>query len=130
MIETGSAFISLYNDRIMEVKVRKNMHIELPEAAENDAVVAQLNPTGERALLLQIQGIFTISPEVLEKGASEASSKLFCAMAILIDKSSPGLIGQFYIKVNKPSRPTRMFTDRAEAIAWLEEQYLLNKKRA
>lgn len=123
-----AGFISLVEEMIVEVKVREDMHIDLARSDENDVIVQGLNPKGQFPMLLMIQGIFTIAPAVLEKGASENS--LYPAMAIVVDESSPRLISNFYIKVNKPVKPTKMFTSREEAIAWLKEQYLLNKNPA
>lgn len=128
MIETRSAFISLVEEMIVEVKTKEDMHIDLAESNENDVIVQRLNPDGQFPMLLTIQGIFTIAPAVLEKGAS--ANGLYSAMAIVVDESSPRLMGNFYIKVNKPVKPTKMFTSREEAIAWLKEQFVLSNKPA
>jgi hypothetical protein len=42
------------------------------------------------------------------------------ADAFMINSIAMKLISNFYLKFNKPERPTRMFTDEKEAIAWLK----------
>jgi hypothetical protein len=42
------------------------------------------------------------------------------ADAFIINSMAMKLISNFYLKVNKPERPTRMFTDEKEAIKWLK----------
>ena len=42
------------------------------------------------------------------------------ADAFIIGSAGMKLIANFYLKVNKPQRPTRMFTNEKEAIKWLK----------
>lgn len=42
------------------------------------------------------------------------------ADAFLINSAAMKLIANFYLKINKPERPTRMFNSKKEAIAWLK----------
>lgn len=43
------------------------------------------------------------------------------ASAILVSSPMVKMAANFYIKVNKPKNPTRMFTDRNEAVEWLKQ---------
>jgi hypothetical protein len=42
------------------------------------------------------------------------------ADAFIINSVAMKLIANFYLKINKPERPTRMFTNEKEAIRWLK----------
>ncbi len=42
------------------------------------------------------------------------------ADAFMINSTAMSLISNFYLRLNKPERPTRMFSDEAEAIKWLK----------
>lgn len=42
------------------------------------------------------------------------------ADAFMINSPAMKLIANFYLKINKPERPTKMFTDENEAINWLK----------
>ncbi|MBA3682089.1 MAG: hypothetical protein H0W73_13170 [Bacteroidetes bacterium] len=42
------------------------------------------------------------------------------ADAFMINSIAMQLIANFYLKINKPVRPTKMFTDENEAIKWLK----------
>jgi hypothetical protein len=42
------------------------------------------------------------------------------AEAFMIGSTGLKLIANFYLKINKPERPTRMFTDEEEAVTWLK----------
>ncbi len=41
------------------------------------------------------------------------------AEAFMIQSTAMKLIANFYLKINRPKRPTRMFTNEDEAVAWL-----------
>jgi hypothetical protein len=41
------------------------------------------------------------------------------AEAFMMDSTAIKLIANFYLKVNKPERPTKLFTNENEAIKWL-----------
>lgn len=42
------------------------------------------------------------------------------ADAFIINSTAMQLIANFYLKINKPERPTKMFTNESEAIKWLK----------
>lgn len=43
------------------------------------------------------------------------------AGAILIESQLQKVLGNFFLHINKPSVPARLFTDREKALAWLED---------
>jgi hypothetical protein len=42
------------------------------------------------------------------------------AEAFIINSTAMRIIANFYLKINKPQRPTKMFTHEEEAIKWLK----------
>lgn len=43
------------------------------------------------------------------------------AVALIVDTPLSRILGNFYLSVNKPIAPTRLFDDEAAAVAWLLE---------
>jgi hypothetical protein len=56
--------------------------------------------------------------------ASEDGCKGVIAAAIIIDSPIGRIIGNFFIKISKPLRPTKIFTNENEAKKWLTK-YLI-----
>ncbi|MDX5419622.1 MAG: hypothetical protein LPK09_10435 [Hymenobacteraceae bacterium] len=43
------------------------------------------------------------------------------ANALLVNSSAFKMMANFYVMVNKPQNPTRLFTDKKSALEWLEQ---------
>jgi hypothetical protein len=48
-----------------------------------------------------------------------------CADAFVIAATSQAILGNFYLKISKPERPTKFFNREADALEWLK-QFMLN----
>jgi hypothetical protein len=46
--------------------------------------------------------------------------EIVSATALLVDNMANNLVTKFFVKVNKPSIPTKTFKDEKEAIEWLK----------
>ncbi len=46
----------------------------------------------------------------------------YSAIAILVNNPLTRMLANFFIGINKPPKPTRLFDDREKAIQWLVEQ--------
>ena len=60
-----------------------------------------------------------------DKGArdymADKGNDLVSASAILVDSFVMKTIANFFITVNRPKKPTRLFTDYRKALEWLDE---------
>lgn len=97
--------------------------VELDEAVARAVVAAgvelcgDLVPTPVLALLDQIKG-FTRGAREFFADSDEnraASSKV----ALVVSSPIAKVIANFFMKLNKPRVPTRLFTDQAKAVEWL-----------
>lgn len=52
---------------------------------------------------------------------ADEGNDLVLASAILVTSPMLRMMANFFISVNKPKNPTRMFTDIASALEWLEQ---------
>ncbi len=53
--------------------------------------------------------------------ATEESSSLMTSLAVLTDSNLGKVIVNFYLQISKPKFPTKLFTDREEALTWLKK---------
>lgn len=65
---------------------------------------------------------FTMTKEARELSADAEFADNTRAVAFYTKSLSLALLGDMYVKMNKPAVPTRIFTDREKARLWLEQQ--------
>lgn len=51
--------------------------------------------------------------------ASEIGCEGISATAVIVNSPVGSIIGNFYIRINKPVRPVKLFTDKIKAKKWL-----------
>lgn len=61
----------------------------------------------------------SVSREVRDWGITETANKFTLSSAVVCNLLAHRIIGNFIIRVQKPPRPTRMFTNFPDAIEWL-----------
>ena len=71
--------------------------------------------------LMDIRKARGISREARYMFASAEAAQIFARTALLIGSPLSRVLGNFFLGLNKPQMPTRLFTDEAEALAWLRE---------
>lgn len=112
----------LYDNDIMNVIFHDNCYIDLRDIKET--MVWMNEELRGRMFVNLMEGAYNsdLAPEVREFGASGKENKFTIADAIVISSQAHDLVSNFYVKFNKPVKPTKIFTDRNKAIEWLLEE--------
>ncbi|MDO9184636.1 MAG: hypothetical protein Q7W13_01395 [Bacteroidia bacterium] len=72
-------------------------------------------------ILSNIKAVKSSTKSARDFLASEEGCKGVVAAAVLIDSPISSMIGNFFIRVSKPLRPTKIFTNETEAKKWLAQ---------
>jgi hypothetical protein len=85
------------------------------------AVVYRLEATNfiPYPMVIDIKSIKSITKPSRDFLASEKGSEGIIAAAFLINSSLGKILGNFFIQINKPLRPTKIFTNEIKAKKWL-----------
>ena len=70
-------------------------------------------------VLIDMTSVTQISKEARDYFANERTASIQRATALLIGSPVSRVIGNFFMGLNKPVSPTRLFTDPRRAIQWL-----------
>lgn len=108
-----------FEDDVLIATYKKGRRITLEVA--RDIVRERLAFTEGRAVkvLLIDRGVSSFDKAARDYLASPEGSNLITAAAILCESSATAVIGNFFVKVNKPPIPVRLFTNRERAMGWL-----------
>ncbi len=118
-LETRTAWIWLGGDGIVRELDRPGSAQTLVDAQENVAANAQAALGRRRPLLVDMSAIESISREARVYYAGAEAATVLSAVALLVRSPLSRAIGNFFLGLNRPAVPTRLFSAEAEALAWL-----------
>lgn len=105
----------------MHVAVQAGLDVGRTEAEESIRAVATLSEGVRRPVAIDFRGLRSMNREARRYYAGPKTAEAVCAAALIISSPLTRAIGNFFMGLNKPLSPTRMFTDKTAAIEWLRE---------
>jgi len=72
-------------------------------------------------ILADARHVSSITKEARDYFASTEGTGLMLASALLLDSVLNRFLGNFFLQINKPKIPLKLFTDENEALKWLEQ---------
>src|SRR5262245_50769747 len=120
-LETTTAQVALSEHGILIVRIREGAQQRPADARANLAATVEAAAGKRRPLLVDISRSPPLDAETRHLYSGETLVATFTALAMVVDTSPLGrMMGNVYLRVARPGIPTRLFTDEASAIAWLQ----------
>ena len=94
----------------------------LAEARENNAAFAEIVGGRPRRTLIDMRVVRGLDPGVLDVYADPAAVQGCSAAALLVATTVGRALGGRFVDLRRAMIPLRLFTDEAEAVAWLTTQ--------
>jgi hypothetical protein len=118
--DLGYCSVTLRPDGIIHTHFYGEMEIDVDHVREINTVCGEMTQ-GKRVPMLIDGDQLTIPSEEARNYVAEKDSNPYSLAEAFIVKSLPQkLIANFFMRFNKPGRPTRMFTNVDEALNWLK----------
>lgn len=114
-------FTWMGDDGIARTKVKKGSEVKLEHAQENSVVVNGFYVDRKFPLLVDARGIKSITRDARNFFTTNGRETNTLAFGIVIDSSVSKVVGNFFLGINKPALPTRLFSDDRSAIEWLKQ---------
>ncbi|MCP5500297.1 MAG: hypothetical protein H7A25_10370 [Leptospiraceae bacterium] len=122
-VETRTAYIHILENGIVKSITRSGAEQTLQDAIENMEATFKLVPDRKLLLLVDLSGLKSQTAEARTYYSSdEEINKKVIAVAICSNTRIGNLISNFYLKINKPIIPFRLFSNETKAIDWLLKQ--------
>jgi hypothetical protein len=122
MSSTDSIFETSFDPRGFIIsRVAPLAEINLEHAKVNSAKVRELSGDQAYPILVDMRNIRSISKEARDHFAMRGRKPGVVAIAMLVSSPLSRIIGNFFLGLNQPVVPTRMFTERTSAEAWILE---------
>lgn len=114
-------FTWMGEDGIARTKVKKGSEVKLEHAQENSVVVNSFYVDRKFPLLIDARGIKSITRDARNFFTTNGRATNTLAFAIIIDSSVSKVVGNFFLGINKPAVPTKLFSDDKGAVEWLKQ---------
>lgn len=112
-------------DGICRTKVKKGADIDLASAQENTKVVDSFYTGTLYPIIIDSSDIHSMTRDARKHFSTNGRITAINSMAILVSSPLSKVIGNFFMGLNKPAVPARLFNTEKEAILWLKEQKLI-----
>ncbi|MCW3071589.1 MAG: hypothetical protein JWO44_1479 [Bacteroidetes bacterium] len=114
--------ITILSPRIFRLRPFEGVELDEDDAREMRKVYLRFSDNRPFAILLDASADFTPTNEARVLLASREFTETRIAAAFVTRSLANKLIGNFFIRFNKPASPTRMFNDEPAAFEWLLKQ--------
>jgi len=119
-IETSTATYYIEDD-ILFMRKKQDADLTLEASVEGVEIRKKLQNGKPMLTVIDTRKVFQVSREAREYGARKEVEELSIAMAIIPGTSlAATIVGNFFIKFNKPTVPTRIFKSEEKALEWLK----------
>ncbi len=118
-VALGFVQLHLLKNGIVASEYTEDTHLTMEKVKAINTVMHEL--TGGKAtgqLFIACPGL-TVEKEVREFGATAQANRYTLYSAIVCNSLAHRILGNFFIKVQQPKVPTRMFSNCNDAILWL-----------
>lgn len=114
-----------YDDRGFvqcEVLPDTDQSYELDDAKAFLAAIARVSGGARTPILADMRGVTSVSRPARLHLSSSAAAAVVTAVALVVESRVSKIIGNFFVTVNAPPFPTRLFVTVEQASAWILER--------
>jgi hypothetical protein len=121
-LETDVIRLTVHEDGFAELLIKNEAVFDTKDIKDGKRFSVECLPGKKIYYLIEVEGEAYTTREARELAASSKHATHHGAVALCSSKLAYKLLGNLYIRINKPKAPTRFFSDREEAIKWLRAQ--------
>lgn len=118
-IQLNFAKVQLYEPALVRIEIFSGTVIGLKESKSMNDAIGALSEGKESLVLIVADEFAQFDRDSSDFSASEEGQRYTIADALVVKSLSQKILANFYLKFNKPAKPTRIFTNEEEAITWL-----------
>jgi len=109
-------------ERVLGIQIKGPCSIDGDDAERIFVAFDQLGVLAPTALLADIRTLRGVSLGVRTRMSSERAGRYLARVALVADNPLTRTIGNFFMRLNRPPFPLRIFDGEDEALRWLVTQ--------
>ncbi|MFH1682495.1 MAG: STAS/SEC14 domain-containing protein [Candidatus Woesearchaeota archaeon] len=111
----------LGEDQVARVFFSPNAQVTLQDAKDHFAACLKASRGERHPVLVDIRNLKSVEHPARKFFADESFSKFTKASALLVGSPLSKVLGSFFIGLNRPPYPIRIFSSEDEALEWLKK---------
>jgi hypothetical protein len=119
--ETKQIKLKIGSDNILYTECFPNAVMTLEDGRESTRISAEMVNYQPLPLLCDLTNVVKMTQECRQHFASVEHAATFSRAALIVTSPISKVIGNFFLGLNKPVKPTRLFTSKEEGHKWLVE---------
>ena len=119
--ESSKIKFTLRDDNILHTDCFPNTEMTLEDGLESTRISSEMINHEPMPLLCDLTHVIRMTQDCRKHFAGEAHAKTFTKCALIVTNPISRIIGNFFLGLNKPLKPTRLFTSTDEALKWLKK---------
>lgn len=121
--ETKKIKFTLGPDNILQTECFPNAVMTLDDGKESTRISAEMINFEARPLMVDLTNVIKMTQECRQHFAGAEHAATFSKCALIVSSPISKMIGNFFLGLNKPLKPTRLFTSKEEGLKWLKDSY-------
>jgi len=112
-----------YSDEgILYTECFPNTVMTIDDGKESTRISGEMVNHEPRPLLCDLTNVVKMTQECRKHFAGEEHAKTFSKAALIVTSPISKIIGNFFLGLNKPLKPTSLFTTKDDGLKWLREE--------
>jgi len=109
------------SEKILYTECFPNTIMTLEDGRESTRISAEMVNYQPLPLLCDLTNVVKMSQECRKHFSGAEHAKTFSKCALIVTNPISRMIGNFFLGLNKPLKPTRLFTNKEEGLKWLKQ---------
>lgn len=119
--ETKKTRFTLRDDNILQTDCFANTIMTLEDGQESTRISAEMINHEPIPLLCHLTNVVKMTQDCRKHFSGPEHAKTFTKCALIVTNPLSRIIGNFFLGLNKPLKPTRLFTNEEQGLAWLKK---------
>lgn len=112
---------TLREDNILQTECFPNTEMTLEDGKESTRISAEMVNNQPLPLLCDLTNVVKMSQDCRKHFAGKEHAETFSKAALIVTNPISKIIGNFFLGLNKPIKPTKLFTSKDDGLKWLKE---------
>jgi len=126
ILDTPYVHFELQDDDVLICTYKKGSKLNLDMAKEIVKARLELMNYEPTLVLVYNQGVVSMDKKAREYLASDDGVKGVIAAAIVVGSPFTSFMANFFVSVNRPKMPVRIFSNAKDALKWLQKFRKIN----